>query len=280
MLEDDVCDRRDAINRSGEKEPHGVFASPIDKLGRTAGMRQVLIGTSGWTYPSWRGTFYPGDLPSARFLEFYRNQFSTVEVNYSFYHLPTPATYEKWVAQVPEGFVFAVKASRLMTHTKRLQGIKEPWRVFLQNTQSLGSRLGPILFQFPASFRCDQARLVKFLKMARTVIPGADRLRLVFEFRHASWFTDEIYRLLSDHGAALCIADSPQYPRHEIATTTFVYFRFHGRSKLFASNYTKTDQEAEKIRRYLNEGQDVYAYFNNDAQGYAVANARMLTTMI
>jgi uncharacterized protein YecE (DUF72 family) len=245
-------------------------------------MMQALIGTSGWTYPGWRGTFYPADLPSARFLEFYRNQFSTVEVNYSFYHLPTPATYEKWVAQVPEGFVFAVKASRFMTHIKRLQGVKEPWRVFLQNTQSLGSRLGPILFQFPASFRCDQARLLEFLKMARTVIPGADRLRLVFEFRHVSWFTDEIYRLLSDHGAALCIADSPQYPRHEVATTSFVYFRFHGRSKLFASNYTKTDlsKEAEKIRRYLHEGQDVYAYFNNDAKGYAVANARILTAMI
>src|SRR5437868_10884751 len=245
-------------------------------------MTRAFIGTSGWTYPGWRGTFYPADLASARFLEFYRNQFSTVEVNYSFYHLPTVATYEKWATQVPEGFVFAVKSSRLITHTKRLQGVEELWRVFLQNTQALGSRLGPILFQFPASFRRDHARLVEFLKMARAGIAGADRLRLVFEFRHASWFADEVYRLLSDHGAALCIADSPQYPRREIATTTFMYFRFHGRSQLFASNYTKKDlsKEAEKIRRYLHEGQDVYAYFNNDAEGYAVANARMLTTMI
>jgi uncharacterized protein YecE (DUF72 family) len=245
-------------------------------------MAQVFIGTSGWNYPGWKGTFYPAKLLSARFLEFYRTRFSTVEVNYSFYHLPTPATYKKWAAQVPEGFIFAVKASRLMTHTKRLQRVEEPWRVFLQNTQSLGSRLGPILFQFPASFRFDHVRLAEFLKMARTVVPGADRLRLVFEFRHASWFADEVYRLLSEHGAALCIADSPKYPRREIATTNFIYFRFHGRSQLFASNYTKTDlsEEAEKIRRYLHEGKDVYAYFNNDAEGYAVANARMLTAMI
>ena len=244
-------------------------------------MTQVLIGTSGWTYPDWKGTFYPAKLPNAKFLEFYGNQFSTVEVNYSFYRLPTAATYEKWVAQVPKGFVFAVKASRLITHIKRLQGADEPWDVFLQNTQSLGSRLGPILFQFPASFRIDQARLSEFLNMARTVMSGAN-LRLVFEFRHASWFVDKIYRLLSDHGAALCIADSPRYPRREIATTTFMYLRFHGRNQLFASKYTKTDlsKEARKIRRYVQGGQDVYAYFNNDAQGYAVKNARMLMTMI
>jgi uncharacterized protein YecE (DUF72 family) len=125
-------------------------------------MAPVFIGTSGWTYPNWRGTFYSEDLPSARFLEFYAQRFPTTEVNYSFYHLPRPSAYEKCTTQVPEGFIFAVKASRLMTHTKRLKGVEEPWRVFLQNAQSLGSRLGPILFQFPASFRCDHARLASF----------------------------------------------------------------------------------------------------------------------
>lgn len=245
-------------------------------------MAQILIGTSGWTYASWKGTFYPEDLPSARFLEFYTKEFPTTEVNYSFYHLPRPATYEKWAAQVPEGFIFAVKASRFITHTKRLLDVEEPWRVFLQNAQSLGPHLGPVLFQFPASFRCDHARLAGFLKMARTVAPGADRLRLVFEFRHESWFSDEVYRLLSRHGAALCIADSNKYPRREVTTTNFVYFRFHGRARLFASNYTKAElaQEAKKMRRLLKEGQDVYAYFNNDAEGYAVANARALTALM
>jgi uncharacterized protein YecE (DUF72 family) len=245
-------------------------------------MAQVFIGTSGWAYPSWKGVFYPKDLPSARFLEFYRNQFPTTEVNYSFYHLPRPSTYEKWAAQVPEGFVFAVKASRFITHTKRLKCVEEPWRIFLQNAQSLGSRLGPILFQFPPSFRHDYVLLDEFVTMARTVARGADRLRLVFEFRHASWFVDEVYRLLGRHGAAFCIADSPQYPHCEVITTNFVYFRFHGRIRLFASNYTRADlaEEAKKIRRILHEGHDVYAYFNNDAEGFAVANSQMLTAMI
>ena len=245
-------------------------------------MAQVLIGTSGWTYPNWKGIFYPEDLPSARFLEFYAKKFPTTEVNYSYYHLPRPATYEKWAAQVPEGFIFAVKASRLITHTKRLTGVEEPWRVFLQNAHSLGPRLGPILFQFPASFRCDHARLAEFLKMARAVAPDADRLPLVFEFRHESWFSDEIYQLLSRHNAALCIADSTQYPRREVTTADFVYFRFHGRTKLFTSNYTRAElaDEAKKMRRLLQEGQDVYVYFNNDAEGYAVTNARTLTALM
>lgn len=245
-------------------------------------MAEILIGTSGWTYSSWKGTFYPEDLPSARFLEFYMKRFPTTEVNYSFYHLPRPATYEKWAAQVPKGFIFAVKVSRLITHTKRLAGVEEPWRVFLQSAQSLGSRLGPILFQFPASFRCDHARLAGFLKMARKVAPGADRLRLVLEFRHESWFSNEVYKLLSCHGAALCIADSNKYPRREVTTANFVYFRFHGRTRLFTSNYTRTElaEEAKKMRQHLQEGHDVYVYFNNDAEGYAVSNARTLTTMM
>ena len=245
-------------------------------------MAQILIGTSGWTYTSWKGTFYPEDLPSARFLEFYTKSFPTTEVNYSFYHLPKPATYEKWAVQATEGFIFAVKASRLITHTKRLAGVEEPWRGFLQNAQSLGPHLGPILFQFPASFRCDHARLAGFLKMARTVAPGADRLRLVFEFRHEFWFSDEVYRLLSCHGAALCIADSNKYPRREVTTANFAYVRFHGRARLFASDYTKAElvEEAKKMRRLLKRGDDVYVYFNNDAEGHAVANARTLTEMM
>jgi uncharacterized protein YecE (DUF72 family) len=245
-------------------------------------MAQILIGTSGWAYSNWKGTFYPENLPSARLLEFYTKRFPTTEINYSFYHLPRPATYKKWAAQAPEGFMFAVKASRLITHTKRLTGVEEAWRVFLQNAQSLGPHLGPILIQFPASFRHDHTRLAEFLKMARTVDSDSDRLRLVFEFRHESWFSDEVYKLLRNHGAALCIADSPQYPRRAVTTADFVYFRFHGRTRLFASDYSKAElaEEAKKMRRFLKEGQDMYAYFNNDAEGHAVENARTLTAMV
>jgi len=240
-------------------------------------MARILIGTSGWTYPSWRGTFYPEDLPSRRYLEFYAQEFPTTEVNYSFYHLPKPETYAKWAAQVPKGFVFSVKASRLITHTKRLKDVEEPWETFVGNARSLGAHLGPILLQFPPSFRCNLGRLATFLKMA-----GSSRVRLVFEFRHASWFVEEVYRLLSRHEAALCIADSPGYPRRDVLTAEFTYLRFHGRTQLFASRYSTAElaEEARKIRRYLRGGIDVYAYFNNDAQGYAVENARMLRRLL
>lgn len=245
-------------------------------------MPRILIGTSGWTYPSWKGTFYPEDLPSARFLEFYAQEFPTTEVNYSFYHLPRPSTYQKWVAQVPEEFVFAVKASRLITHVKRLVDVEEPWRVFVKNARALGLHLGPILFQFPPSLRCDRSRLEGFLNIARQAVSKFPPLRLVFEFRHESWFVDDIYRLLSRCDAALCIADSPRYPRRDVLTAGFAYLRFHGRTKLFASCYTKNElaDEAKTIDRYLRNGLDVYAYFNNDAEGHAVANARTLRALV
>lgn len=245
-------------------------------------MARVLIGTSGWTYASWKGTFYPTDLPSARYLEFFTKTFPTTEVNYSFYHLPKSATYEKWASQVSDNFIFSVKASRFITHIKRLIDVEEAWRLFLQHARSLGPHLGPILFQFPASFRRDDARLGAFLNMARTVVPGSGRLKMVFEFRHDSWFTGEIYRILSRHDAALCMADSPRYPRRQVITSDFVYVRFHGRNRLFASNYTKAElaEEAKNIKRLLRDGHDVYAYFNNDAEGHAVSNARTLTAMM
>ncbi|HET8580711.1 MAG TPA: DUF72 domain-containing protein [Nitrospiraceae bacterium] len=245
-------------------------------------MARVLIGTSGWTYSNWRGPFYPVDLPSRRYLEFYSKQFPTTEVNYSFYHLPRLQTYANWASQVPDGFVFAVKASRLITHTKRLSRVEEPWRAFVQNAVTLGAHLGPILLQFPPSLQKDRHRLAEFLKDAQGASAGQARLRLVFEFRHESWFTDEIYRVLGRHGAALCIADSPNYPRHDVLTTDFTYVRFHGRIQLFASSYSKTElaEEARKINRYVQNGVEVFVYFNNDARGHAINNARTLRMML
>lgn len=198
-------------------------------------MAHLLIGTSGWTYSSWNGVFYPEDLPSRHYLEFYSRKFATTEVNYSFYHLPRPSTYEKWSAQVPEHFIFALKASRFITHINRLAGVKEAWTTFVQNALALGPHLGPVLLQFPPSFRCDQPRLATFLRSAQRPAATSDPLRLVFEFRHESWFAEEIYALLRKHNAALCIADSPRYPRRDDVTADFVYFRFHGRTDLFAS---------------------------------------------
>lgn len=245
-------------------------------------MSRFWIGTSGWTYPSWKGSFYPEDLPGRRFLEFYSRRFGSTEVNYSFYHLPRPDTYRKWAEQVPEPFVFALKASRFITHVKRLVDVEDDWAAFVGNARALGSHLGPVLLQFPPSFRCTRRTLAAFLARAQRPAAKSRPIRLAFEFRHVSWFTEEVYGLLRRHGAALCIADSPRYPRRDEVTADFVYLRFHGRTELFASKYTDGElaEEAERIRRYLCGGLDVYAYFNNDALGHAVTNARTLERLV
>jgi uncharacterized protein YecE (DUF72 family) len=243
---------------------------------------RVLIGTSGWTYSSWKGTFYPEDLPSRHYLDYYAGEFDSTEVNYSFYHLPRRDTYEKWAARVSNDFVFALKASRFITHVKRLADAEEAWKSFVQNALALGPHLGPVLLQFPPSFRCDRPKLAAFLRSAQQPAPRAHPLRLVFEFRHESWFTEQSYALLRRHNAALCIADSPRYPRRDKVTADFVYLRFHGRTELFASKYTDAElaEEAKRITRYARAGLDVYAYFNNDALGHAVANARRLKELV
>lgn len=244
-------------------------------------MARLFIGTSGWTYSSWKGAFYPKDLPSRRYLEFYSREFDSTEVNYSFYHLPRPSTYDKWASQVPKDFIFALKASRFITHVKRLSGVEEAWPTFVHNALALGSHLGPILLQFPPSLQIDRKRLEAFLRAAQRPAPRSHRLRLVCEFRHDSWFREEIFSLLSRYEAALCIADSPRYPRQNVVTANFVYLRFHGRAELFASKYSDVElaNEANRIKRYLRDGLDAYVYFNNDALGYAVENARTLREM-
>jgi len=203
-------------------------------------------------------------------------------VNYSFYHLPRPQTYANWAGQVLDGFVFAVKASRLITHTKRLLHVEDAWCTFVQSALTLGAHLGPILLQFPSGFQKDRDRLAEFLKGAQKANADQARLRLVFEFRHASWFTDEIYRVLRRHGAAFCIADSPNYPRNDVLTTDFTYVRFHGRTQPFASSYSKAEltEEARMMKRYVRDGVEVFVYFNNDARGHAINNARTLRTLL
>lgn len=242
-------------------------------------MARIRVGLSGWSYANWRGAFYPPDLPSQRYLEFYAQEFLTTEINSSFYHLVRPQTYQKWAQLVPQDFVFSVKANRLFTHVQRLQDVEEPWQRFAQAVRVLGSHLGPILLQFPQSFKRDEHRLADFLQM--TAVSTAD-LRLVCEFRHASWFTEEIYRLLQRYGVALCRADSSQYPRYDVLTTDFTYCRLHGRTELFASNYSvaELEYEAQQLQRHPKAGVDVYVYFNNTMCGHALSNARTILGLL
>ncbi|HIE53432.1 MAG TPA: DUF72 domain-containing protein [Armatimonadetes bacterium] len=235
-------------------------------------MPEVRIGTSGWSYKDWRGRFYPADLPSAKWLEHYAQHFDTVEVNSTFYHLPREATVANWRRRTPEGFLFAVKASRFITHKQRLQEPATSLERFLDRMRHFGEKCGPLLFQLPPNFPADGERLASFLAAWEA------GWLITFEFRHPSWFCEEVYDLLRAHNAALCIADTPSYPQAFVRTANFVYLRLHGAEKLYVSRYTEAQLEewAGRIRGWLAEGADVYVYFDNDYQAHAVVNAQEL----
>lgn len=244
-------------------------------------MSKVLVGTSGWSYDSWRGKFYPKSLPTSEWLAFYAEHFSTVEVNNSFYRLPTPETYKNWAHNVPKSFEFAVKASKFLTHNKKLSSPSEPWQRMMKTTKNLSKHLGPLLLQFPAQWQKHFERLEEFLefKEHQKLFP---HIPLVFEFRHNSWFCEEVYELLRAHKAALCIADSPAFPRTDVITTSFTYFRFHGTGGADAPNYslTRLKSEAKNIKKLVSDGIVVYVYFNNDTNACAVRNAAALADLV
>jgi len=235
-------------------------------------LRPVRIGCSGWNYAHWRDLIYQG-LPVRRWLEQYATLFDTVEVNNTFYRLPLKSSVARWVEQTPPDFLFAVKMSRYITHVKRLTDLGAGVRRFYERIEPLvqSPKLGPVLWQLPGTFRRDDGRLAGALA---ALPPG----RHCFEFRHASWFAPEVYELLRRRGAALVIGDHPQRPfqAHEL-TTEWTFIRFHYGSRGRNGNYSERELEewAKRIQAWR-RNVDVYAYFNNDWRGYAVANARSL----
>ena len=244
---------------------------------------RLYVGTSGWAY-DWED-FYPEEIPHRCRLDYYAQQFQTVEVNYSFYRLPRAATYEKWAGQTPEAFLFALKLSRFITHVKRLQGVKKAFRQFVVRATPLGARLGPILVQLPPSFKLDVRLLERFLEGASEV--GEERdldpLRLAFEFRHPTWFASDAkpaLAVLERRGAAFVCGHSSRYPYPdpEPLTGDFMYLRFHGPEEMFASAYGRNGLKrwVPLIEAWLEGGIDVFAYFNNDVGGYAVQDAQAL----
>lgn len=240
-------------------------------------MAKSYIGTSGWSYEHWKdGVFYPENLSSKDQLKFYSQYFQTVEINSSFYHLPLAQTFKNWRNQTPADFLFAVKASRFITHIKRLKDCQEPWQRFIKNSQELKQKLGPILFQLPPNLKVSPPILENFLKLVRKKHP---KLKLAFEFRHPSWFSEKTYQLLKKYHSSLVIADSPSYPKEIKTVTDFIYIRMHGSKELFSSQYSQKELKdlAQLIKSFLNQNKDVYVYFNNDFHGYAVENARQLT---
>jgi uncharacterized protein YecE (DUF72 family) len=240
-------------------------------------VKTIRIGCSGWNYSHWRERVYPKGLPSHRWLEHYATLFDTVEVNNTFYRLPSRSAVAAWVAQSPPGFVFAVKASRFLTHVKRLTDLGQGVERFYERIEPLvhSPKLGPVLWQLPPHFRRDDDRLGSALER---LPPG----RHCFEFRHESWFAREVYALLRAHDAALVIGDTPQRPfqAHEL-TASWTFIRFHHGSRGRGGNYSERELEewAARIEAWRRDV-DVYAYFNNDWNCYAVRNALLLRKMI
>ena len=238
---------------------------------------ELFIGTSGWAYKHWEDdVFYPSKIRSEAKLHYYSKKFNTVEINSTFYRQPLDQTFKKWFDAVPDHFTFSVKANRFITHIKRLSGCTDEIKRLLKSTELLGHKLGPILFQLPPSLQKDIGLLNKFLD---NLTP--DHF-YTFEFRHESWFCDEVYRIFHSKNLAICLTDSKKFPKCSEVTTNFIYVRFHGGEALYATDYKLDELEiwANKIANSLKSGLKIYCYFNNDYHAYAIKNATELKNLI
>jgi uncharacterized protein YecE (DUF72 family) len=235
-------------------------------------MASLWIGTSGWVYRHWEGIFYPPSLPPGGHLSYYAARFPSVEVNFTFYRLPERDVFEAWRRQTPAGFLFAVKGSRYLTHMKKLRDPDEPLSRLMERASGLEEKLGPLLFQFPHTWRADIGRLRAFLAAAGSDAPR----RLAFEFRHASWLVPPVYAALEEAGAALCLPVHPTIPLDVRLTAPWTYIRMHGGRAGIGYDDEELASWAGRIDAFLHGGTDVYVYFNNDPQGHAVRDAARL----
>jgi uncharacterized protein YecE (DUF72 family) len=236
----------------------------------------VMVGTSGWQYRDWRGPFYPLGLPQGAWLPAYSARFSTVEVNSAFYRLPEAATFERWAGQTPAGFVMAVKASRYLTHVRRLHDPEEPVGRLLERCRHLGSKLGPVLLQLPPTLTARHDDLAATLRAF-----GSD-CRVAVEPRHPSWLTDETAGLLREHDAALCLADSPSRRSPVWRTASWGYVRFHEGQAHPRPCYGRQALRtwASRLAGLYGPADDVFVYFNNDTAACAPANALQLRVLL
>ena len=238
---------------------------------------QMRIGCSGWQYKHWRGDFYPADLPQKRWFEHYQTVFDTVEINNSFYRLPEEATFAAWAARAPRGFLFAVKASRFLTHMKKLKDPEEPLERLFSRMTALDHHLGPVLYQLPPGWKLDRDRLEHFLQILPR--PG---VKHVVEFREPSWYAPEVMTLLEQHRVTLCVHDMPGSASGRMRIGPSVYVRFHGASGRYGGSYPddRLADWAEWLHGERTRGADVFAYFNNDIGGHAPRDAARLRAML
>jgi uncharacterized protein YecE (DUF72 family) len=237
---------------------------------------RIRIGTSGWSYGHWLGTFYPKGTRQQDLLTAYAGRFETVEINRTFYKLPAAEAVAAWRAKAPAGFLFAAKASRYLTHRKKLKDPEEPVARLLGCVEVLGEMLGPVLFQLPPRWRVNPDRLQRLLEE----LP--DRHRYTFEFRDTTWHDDRIFELLSRRGAAFCIFDLAGKPSPIEVTAGFVYIRLHGPGAAYQGSYhgRTLSAWARRILAWSEAGKDVYCYFDNDEKAYAPHDALRLKEMV
>lgn len=231
-----------------------------------------FIGTSGYNYPHWKGVFYPKGCAQNKWLEYYTQHFNSVELNVTFYRLLKKEVFIHWYQRTPPQFVFVVKGSRYITHIKRLNKCEDSLTMFFDRASGLKEKLRCVLWQLPPSMRCNHALLDDFL------IPLASQYGQYlqcFEFRHPSWLSQTTYEILRRHEAGLCIPDSPHFPCAEIITGSFVYLRFHGGKILYGSEYSLKELKnwVDKAAFWIDNKKNLFAFFNNDAYGFAVKNA-------
>lgn len=219
-------------------------------------MAKLYVGTSGWAYPTWKPDFYPAKLPQKNFLQHYTTQLNTVEVNFTFRQLLKETTAQKWIAESPAGFLFGVKAHQVITHIKRLKNTADFMPRFLSTIEPLAraEKLGPLLFQLPPNMKIDVTVLEEFLAALPRAAPSA------FEFRHDSWFTDEVFTLLKAHNRALCVAENEERTTPDVVTSDFVYYRFR------KPTYTPEERRAmiSRIQEHLAANRNVFAYFKHE----------------
>ena len=246
-----------------------------------AAVARPRIGCSGWNYKSWRDNFYPERLPAGRWLKYYAAHFDTVEVNNTFYRLPERSTFTTWRGDVPSSFQFAVKASRFLTHMKRLRDPDEPLSRLFSRVSALGRQLGPVLYQLPEHFHLDLLRLDSFLT-ALPRVSSRKRVLHVMEFRHPSWYVRETFQLLERQNVALCLHDKHGSAIVEPFVGPCVYVRFHGTSGMYRGSYSgrQLDRWAGRLAEQATTGKNVFAYFNNDPDAVAVANAQRLRAAV
>ena len=274
------------------------------------GGSRIFVGISGYDYPRWRGVFYPRDLAKKRWLAYAADQFNSIELNGTFYSLKSPAVFERWGMEVPDdGFVFAIKGGRFITHNLKLRNCERALgNFYASGVLALGRKTGPFLWQLPASYRFEADRLDRFMHMlprdsiaaeavARehdhrlrrgALVDAADGVRIpyrhAFEVRHPSYFCEEFFTVLRSHGCALVFADTAgKYPYAEELTADFVYIRLHGSTELYVSGYTDDELEewAQRIGRWRAGGRrDVYVYFDNDAKVHAPRDALRLAVRL